>query len=102
MSVHFPIYFSAGIITALELKFPDDEEKKNSVFTVLKSSCPLRPVDFLARIYVVKDNERRLRECLGVEWFRGNRLSDLYHLTEEEYEQSRRGSGTRKQDVRDS
>jgi len=101
MSVHFPIYFSAGIIAALELKFPDDEEKKNSVFTALKSSCPLRPVDFLARISVVKDNERRLRECLGVEWFRGNRLSDLYHLTEEEYEQSRRGSGTRQQDVMD-
>ena len=42
--IQMPPSISANIISGMELKFPDDEEKKNSVCHVLKA--PQMPQDF--------------------------------------------------------
>ena len=73
-----PPSISASIIAALELKYPDDEEKKNGVCTVL--TPPQMPEDFVANSYVDNKTIDATLTVLGFNWERQRRSSLMHHV----------------------
>ena len=69
---------SANIIAGMELKFPDDEEKKNSVCHVLKA--PQMPQDFFTNFQTEGLTSKASIESLGFRFERQRRSSGLYHM----------------------
>ena len=74
-----PPGISANIIAALELKFPDDEEKKNSVCFVL--TPPQLPEDLFKTIRVDGLTRDAAMKTLGLWWEKQRRSSGLHHVT---------------------
>jgi len=73
-----PPGISANIIAALELMFPDDEEKKNSVCVVLEAPQMLQ--DFFKNFYTDGLTNERVFATLGFRWMRQRRNSVLHHV----------------------
>lgn len=73
-----PPGISANIIAAMELKFPNDEEKKNSVCTVL--TAPQMPEDFISNMYTDNLTNAAVIATLGFRWERQRRSSILHHI----------------------
>ena len=73
-----PPSISANIIAGMELKFPDDEEKKNSVCHVLKA--PQMPQDFFTNFQTEGLTSKASIESLGFRFERQRRSSGLYHM----------------------
>ena len=73
-----PPSLSANIIAAMELKYPEDEEKKNSVCHVL--TAPQMPEDFAPNFHVNNLTNKAAIEELGLMWQRKRRSSSLYHV----------------------
>ena len=69
---------SANIIAGMELKFPDDEEKKNSVCHVLKA--PQMPQDFFTNFQTEGLTSKASIESLCFRFERQRRSSGLYHM----------------------
>lgn len=63
----------------LFLRFPDDENKKNSACTPVPS-CQ-EPVDWFQISHTANNNNDRIGKLLGISWIRNNRLSPVYHIT---------------------
>ena len=73
-----PPSISANVIAAMELKFPNDEEKKNSVCNVL--TPPQMPEDFFSNMYTDNVTNGAVMATLGFRWERQRRSSVLYHV----------------------
>jgi len=73
-----PPGISANIIAAMELMYPDDEEKKNSVCTVMKA--PQMPEDFWTNFKVNNKTNKESIAALGFMWQRRRRASNLHHV----------------------
>ena len=73
-----PPGLSANIIAALELKFPDDEEKNNSVCFVM--TPPQLPEDFFKMLQVDALTSQAAIKALGFWWERQRRSSSLHHM----------------------
>ena len=69
---------SANMIAAMELKYPKDEEKKNSVCHVL--TPPQMPQDFFTNFYVNDLTNKAAIASLGLQWQRKRRACGLYHI----------------------
>jgi len=69
---------SANIIAAMELKFPHDEEKKNSVCHVLK--VPSVPKDFFANFHSDDKTNNAALEVLGFKYQRKRRSFAIHHV----------------------
>jgi len=73
-----PPGISANIIAALELKFPDDEEKKNSICFVL--TPPQMPEDYFKMFQVDALTSQAAIKALGFRWEKQRRSSALHHI----------------------
>ena len=73
-----PPGISANIIAALELKYPNDEEKKNSICVVL--DVPQMPIDFIKNMYTDSKTSEAAIKDLGFRWSRKRRNSVFHHL----------------------
>ena len=73
-----PPGLSASVIAALELRFPKDEEKKNSVCIPL--DVPQNPEDFIKNFYTDAKVGDAMMATLGFRWERQRRLSVLHHI----------------------
>jgi len=73
-----PPSISGNIIAAMELKFPEDEERKNSVCTVL--TAPQMPEDIWTNFQVNSKTGKIAVETLGFMFLRSRRSSPMYHL----------------------
>ena len=73
-----PPGLSASVIAALELRFPKDEEKKNSVCIPL--DVPQNPDDFIKNFYTDAKVGDAMLATLGFRWERQRRLSALHHI----------------------
>ena len=63
----------------MELKYPEDEEKKNSV--CLSLDLPETPEDYFLAAQINNKVEDLLRSELGLLWMRRRRCFDVHHLT---------------------
>ena len=63
----------------MELKYPDDEEKKNSVCISL--DVPETPEDYFLAAQTNNKVEDLLRSELGLVWMMGRRCYDVHHLS---------------------
>ena len=70
---------STSVIAAMELKYPDDEEKKNSV--CLSLDLPETSEDFFLTTQINNKVEDLLGSELGLVWMRSRRCFDVHHLT---------------------
>ena len=70
---------STSAITAMELKYPDDEEKKNSVCISLTVSRT--PEDYFVATQSQSKVESLLGAELGLLWMRRRRCYYVHHLT---------------------
>jgi len=73
-----PPGLSANIIAALELKYPNEEEKKNEVCVVLKA--PQMPEDLILNFYTDGRTNEAEMKLLGFNWERKRRASGLHHV----------------------
>eukprot|EP00092_Neocalanus_flemingeri_P030778 GFUD01033429.1.p1 GENE.GFUD01033429.1~~GFUD01033429.1.p1 ORF type:complete len:486 (-),score=94.83 GFUD01033429.1:107-1420(-) len=73
-----PPSMSANIIALMELKFPEDEEKKNSVCTVL--TAPQMPQDFFTNWHVNELTNNASIGALGFRYQRQRRSFGMYHV----------------------
>ena len=72
--------YSASIIAAIEVKFPDDEDKKNELTPIGISYAESMSWDLLAYWLMLRDmfvNQEKVAKMLGLPWVWGNRLSGL-------------------------
>ena len=72
--------YSASIIAAIEVKFPDDEDKKNELTPIGISYAESMSWDLLAYWLMLRDmfvNQKKVAKMLGLPWVWGNRLSGL-------------------------
>jgi len=70
--------YSASIIAALEVKFPDDEDKKNELTPIGISDLESMSWDLSAYWLMLRDmfiNQEKVAKLLGIPWLWGNRLS---------------------------
>ena len=63
----------------MELKYPDDEKKKNSVCISL--DIPETPEDYFISAQTQNKVEELVRSELGLVWMRSRRCFDIHHLT---------------------
>ena len=70
---------STSAIAALELKYPDNEEKKNSV--CLSLNLPETAEDFFLMMQINNKVEDLLVSELGLGWMRRRRCYDVHHLS---------------------
>ena len=61
------------------LRFPDDEDKKNSLFTPL--NAPQLPAQWFELNYLSNVNGDKIGQALGIRWMRGCRLTPLHHMS---------------------
>merc|ERR1712013_724153 len=73
-----PPGLSASAIAALELRFPKDEKKKNSVCIPL--DVPQNPEDFIKNFYTDAKVMDAMMATLGFRWERQRRISALHHI----------------------
>jgi len=70
--------YSASIIAAMEVKFPDDEDKKNELTPIGISDLESMSWDLSAYWLMLRDmfiNQEKVAKLLGIPWLWGNRLS---------------------------
>ena len=70
---------TTSVIVAMELKYPDDEKKKNSVCIAL--DIPDTPESYFLAAQSQNKVEEQVRSELGLLWMRNRRCFDIYHLT---------------------
>ena len=70
---------STSVIAAMELKYPEEDEKKNSV--CLSLDTPETPEDYFVAAQIDSKVEDRVRAELGLGWMRSRRCYDVHHLT---------------------
>ena len=63
----------------MELKYPEEDEKKNSV--CLSLDIPETPEDYFVAAQIDSKVEDRVRAELGLGWMRSRRCYDVHHLT---------------------
>ena len=63
----------------MELKYPDDEKKKNSVCVSL--DIPETTEDYFIAAQSQNRVEEQVRSELGLGWMRSRRCFDIYHLS---------------------
>jgi len=73
-----PPGLSANAIAALELMYPKDEEKKNSVCIPL--DVPQMPADIIKNFYTDGQVNAAMGETLGFRWERQRRASVMHHI----------------------
>merc|ERR1712142_790146 len=73
-----PPGISASAIAALELMFPNDEEKKNSV--CIPFDVPQLPDDIIKNFYTDSKVNDAMMQVLGFRWERQRRVSAMHHI----------------------
>ena len=63
----------------MELRYPDDEEKKNSV--CLPLDAPETPEDYFVAAQINNRVEDLINKELGLFWQRGRRCYDVHHFS---------------------
>jgi len=74
-----PSCTSAAMIAALELSFPTDEAKKNSLCKPF--NAPQLPSQWFELNLLSNINGYEISRCLGISWMRSSRLTPLYHMS---------------------
>ena len=69
---------SATVIAALELKFPADEEKKNSICTVYPP--PQMPEDFFQMFLADWKTNQAITKILGLQFLTSRRIFNFNHV----------------------
>ena len=70
--------FSGAIIAAMEIAFPDDEEKKNGVCVPMP--FPHEKSDWVRQLRGTMVNGDKVGEVLGLRWMRSRRLCHMHHI----------------------
>jgi len=70
---------SAAVIAALEVKYPDNEVKKNEC--CIPFNAPQLPAQWFELNYLTNTNIDKIASALGYGWLRKHRLSPLYHMS---------------------
>jgi len=71
--------FSGAIIAAMEIAFPDDDEKKNAVCVPM--GFPHEKADWLSQLRQTMINADKIGETLGFRWMRSKRLCHMSHVS---------------------
>ena len=74
-----PTGLSSSIIAALEVMFPEDEERKNQICSPLNP--PQNNKDWFKISSISNNNSNKIGEVLGFRWIRSSRTHLLYHLS---------------------
>lgn len=74
-----PFGKTTSAIVGMELKYPDDEKKKNSVCISL--DIPETPEDYFIAAQSQNKVEEQVRTELGMIWMRSRRCFDIHHPT---------------------
>lgn len=71
--------FSAAVVAAFECRFPDDENRKNSVLTPIFH--PQTATDYVIGMKQNLCNENAVASELGMRWLRNSRLNHVHHIS---------------------
>merc|ERR1711944_124982 len=70
---------SGAMVAAMELKFPEDEDRKNLACTPI--NAPQLPAQWFELQYLSNINTEKIGKELGLKWMRRSRLSPLHHIS---------------------